>query len=218
MFTGIIEEVGSVLRAEPLGGGLRLTVGAGLSGALRADESISVNGACQTVVRSTPQAFEVIAIEETLRKTNLGALREGSRVNLERSMQAGARLDGHIVQGHVDCVGVINGVQPEGAGTLFGIRFDQAFEAYLIPVGSVAVDGISLTVARLEREELTVAIIPHTLEKTAISLNWRVGAAVNLEFDLLGKYVVRWLEQRGDAADTAEKSIRPTPFLRPHGL
>ena len=197
MFTGIIEEVGEVVAVEEHGGGRRLTIAAAMTPALRPDASVAVSGACQTVVDVRGGAFSVVAVEETLRKTTLGALGPGDPVNLERAMQPTGRLDGHFVQGHVDATGTVLGVEEEGAGRLYRIGFDGRFASYLIPVGSVAIDGISLTVARLEEDAFTVAIIPHTYERTAVPA-WTSGKGVNLEFDLIGKYVVRWLERRGE--------------------
>jgi riboflavin synthase len=203
MFTGIIEEVGTLARAEPLGSdraGKRLTIEAALAPDLRVDESVSINGACQTVVDVTDGAFAVVSIEETLRKTTLGDLQEGDPVNLERALQADDRLDGHFVQGHVDTTGTVVDVEREETDWLYRVRFDDPFAAYLIPVGSIAIDGISLTVARLSGNELTVAIIPHTYEHTNVS-TWTAGTAVNLEFDMIGKYVVRALQQTEETPD-----------------
>jgi len=199
MFTGIIEELGRVAAVRELGGGRRLTINAKFAPELRVDESVSVNGACQTVVAVSGETFDVVAIEETLRKTTLGAFRVGTRVNLERAMRPTGRLDGHIVQGHVDATGTVTAVEALATSHLYRIRFDAAFAPYIIPVGSIAIDGISLTVARLEGHEFTVAIIPHTTQLTNVA-DWIPGAAVNLEFDMIGKYVVRWLSLRDVAA------------------
>ena len=206
MFTGIIEEVGVVAQVEPLGSdraGKRLTIEADMAPELRVDQSVSISGACQTVVSVDPEAgtFAVDSIEETLRKTTFDALTAGTPVNLERALQTGDRLDGHFVQGHVDATGTITKVEREETDWLYTIRFDPQYASYLIPVGSIAVDGISLTVARLEDDTLTVAIIPHTYEETALSTMWTEGAAVNLEFDLIGKYVARSLTASGETPD-----------------
>lgn len=206
MFTGIIEEVGTVSQIEPLGSdraGKRLTIEAAMVPDLRVDQSVSINGACQTVVAVDADAgtFAVDSIEETLRKTTFGNLTTGTPVNLERALQAGDRLDGHFVQGHVDATGTIVDVEREETDWLYTIQFDPEYAAYLIPVGSIAVDGISLTVARLEDDTFTVAIIPHTHEVTNVSTAWTEGAAVNLEFDLIGKYVARSLAAGGDTPD-----------------
>jgi riboflavin synthase len=195
MFTGIVEEVGRVTAVEDLGGGRRLTLEADLAAGLRPDQSVAVNGACQTVVAASGRTFEVVAVEETLRKTNFGALAPGARVNLERAMSPTGRLDGHFVQGHVDATGTVTGIEPEATSRLYTFAFDAAYASYLIPVGSVTVDGVSLTVARLHEETFTVAVIPHTYTHTIVA-GYAVGDRVNLEFDLVGKYVVRWLSLR----------------------
>lgn len=196
MFTGIIKDVGRVAEIDDLGGGKRFTIAAEMAPELRVDESIAINGACQTVVDvdAASETFAVVSIEETLRKTTFSALCEGDSVNLERALKADARLDGHFVQGHVDATGTIVGIEKEETNWLYRIRFDAQFASYLIPVGSIAIDGISLTVARLEDDTLTIAIIPHTYENTNVP-TWDEGTAVNLEFDLIGKYVVRALSQ-----------------------
>jgi len=203
MFTGIIKEVGHIETIEPLGSdaaGKRITVAAEMSPSLRVDESVSINGACQTVVDATETTFSVVTIEETLRKTTFGQLAVGDPVNLERAMKADSRIDGHFVQGHVDTTGTVVSVEQEETNWLYRIRYDASFAAYLIPVGSIAVDGISLTVARLDGDEMTVAIIPHTYEHTNVR-TWEEGSAVNLEFDMIGKYVVGALQPGGDVPD-----------------
>lgn len=200
MFTGIIEDLGHIVDIDDRGGGRRLTIESPFAPDLRVDQSVSINGACQTVVAVDPDAstFAVDTIEETLRKTTFSSLSAGTPVNLERALQAGDRLDGHFVQGHVDATGTVVDVEQEDTDWLYTIRFDPAYASYLIPVGSIAVDGISLTVARLGDDTLTVAIIPHTYENTNVSDAWTKGAAVNLEFDLIGKYVARSLSAQGD--------------------
>jgi len=206
MFTGIIEEVGRVADVRDLGGGNRLTIEAALAPELRIDQSVSINGACQTVVEVDPEqgTFAVDTIEETLRKTTFGSLEAGTPVNLERAVKAGDRLDGHFVQGHVDTTATIVEVEREDTDRLYTIEFDPEYAAYLIPVGSIAVDGISLTVARLDESTFTVAIIPHTYTETTVSETWRKGAAVNLEFDLIGKYVARSLKASSERPDPEE--------------
>ncbi|MFP4229179.1 MAG: riboflavin synthase [Salinivenus sp.] len=203
MFTGIIEELGRIVDVDDLGGGRRLTIEAAFASDLRVDQSVSINGACQTVVAVDADAstFAVDTIEETLRKTTFDALAPGTPVNLERALQAGDRLDGHFVQGHVDATGTITEVEQEETDWLYTIQFDPQYAAYLIPVGSIAIDGISLTVARLDSDTLTVAIIPHTYENTNVKEGWTEGAAVNLEFDLIGKYVARSLSAQGETPD-----------------
>lgn len=190
MFTGIIEEVATVAAVEDLGGGRRLTIETDLSAELTVDQSISVNGACQTVVAADATTFVVEAVEETLAKTTLGELQAGRPVNLERALRAGDRLDGHLVQGHVDNTGTVIRTETKDNSWLYHIRFDPAYASYIIPVGSITVDGISLTVAQLEDEHLVVSVIPHTYQHTIVD-SWKVGTAVNLEYDLIGKYVAR---------------------------
>ena len=193
MFTGIIEAVGRIAAVEDLGGGRRLTVEAPFAGELRVDQSVSVSGACQTVVAVTDETFDVVAVEETLRKTTFGTFEAGRRVNLERAMRPDTRLDGHFVQGHVDATGRVTAVVEETTSWLYTVAFDPAFARFVIPVGSIAIDGISLTVARLGEAELTVAIIPHTYTHTNVP-DWQPGVEVNLEFDMIGKYVARSME------------------------
>ena len=201
MFTGIIEDIGRIVRVEPQGGGTRIVIRTSLAGTLRPDQSVSVNGCCQTVVETSADTFSAVAVEETLAKTTLGSFIEGGEVNLERAMRPDMRLDGHIVQGHVDATGDILHVERLETSRLVRVAFDASFAPYVIPVGSVAIDGISLTIARLGgsggdgRHELTVSIIPHTLDLTT-ARTWDVGARVNLEFDMIGKYVARWMTLR----------------------
>lgn len=195
MFTGIVEELGRIERSAPLAGGRRLTVACSFAEELEADQSVAVNGVCQTVVRSGDGTFEVVAVEETLAKTTLGSLNAGDRVNLERAMRPDQRLDGHIVQGHVDGTGTIEVADVLADSRLYRIAYNPEFARFLIPIGSIAVDGISLTVARLDSTVFTVSIIPHTYQLTNV-VGWTPGTKVNLEFDLIGKYVARWMETR----------------------
>ena len=192
MFTGIIEEVGRVEAVTPLAGGRRFRIGASFSGALDVDESVAVGGVCLTVVARDGEAFEATAIEETLSKTILGELAAGDGVNLERAVPLGGRLDGHLVQGHVDATGTVERVDALADSHVVWIRYPEAFAPYLIPRGSIAIDGVSLTVARLDEPPGTfaVALIPHTWAHTTAP-RWTPGARVNLEFDLVGKYVLR---------------------------
>ena len=204
MFTGIIEEVGRIAAVRDLGGGRRLSVEAKMAPELRPDQSVAINGVCQTVVAVEATTFEVVAVEETLRKTTVGALTAGMPVNLERTLQPTGRLDGHFVQGHVDATGTVIAVEKEQTNGLYRVRFEAQFAPYLIPVGSITLDGISLTIARLDEQELTVAIIPHTYENTNVS-TWKPGTRVNMEFDMIGKYVVRWLARQGGISASASK-------------
>lgn len=195
MFTGIVEEVGRVEAVTPLAGGRRLRLACSFSHALAVDESVAVDGVCLTVVAQDSAAFEAVAVEETLSKTTLGRLAAGHGVNLERAVRLGGRLDGHLVQGHVDTTGVIAAVEALADSHLVTVAYPLEHADLVIPRGSLCVDGISLTVARVddsdpERPTLTLALIPHTWGKTTAGL-WTSGRAVNLEFDLVGKYVLR---------------------------
>jgi len=162
---------------------------------LSVDDSVAVQGVCLTVVRRTRSSFVVQVVEETLRKTTLGAFVKGDSVNLERSLLPTDRLGGHFVLGHVDCVGSVTRVERLGTSRMVWIRVNRAYAKWLIPVGSVAVDGISLTVARTQGSVFGVAIIPHTSEVTTAD-RWAVKRKVNVEFDVIGKYVDNLMRQR----------------------
>ncbi len=209
MFTGLIEEVGTIDAMEAMEGGRQMQIQASFADNLRVDQSISVNGVCLTVTTRGSGVFTVQSVEETLRKTTLGLLQEGDPVNLERSLKLDDGIEGHLVQGHVDGVGKISTISEEGADRLFEIEYPAESRDLVVSRGSIAVDGISLTVARIERDHhFTVAIIPYTIEHTNLSSK-REGDPVNLEFDMFGKYVVNYLESRNrssdaDSADTAD--------------
>ncbi len=197
MFTGIIQETGVIEQIKHAPGRIRFSIAAPKSAVeLSTNDSVSINGVCLTVTERAGNTFTVEAVEETLRKTTLGSLRESSRVNLELSMKLGDRVGGHIVLGHVDCRGTVNNIRKKEGSWLVEIGFPPAYSGYLVPVGSVAVDGISLTVATLSQNEFTVSIIPHTLLNTTLS-EATVGTEVNLEFDVLGKYVESLLTSSG---------------------
>jgi riboflavin synthase len=189
MFTGLVEEGGVVASIAPGGEGARLVIGASavLDG-LEIGDSVAVNGACLTAVEVTGDGFAVDAVAETLRRTNLGALAPGDRVNLERPMRLGDRLDGHLVQGHVDGVGKVAAARPEGESTVLEVAAPPDLLRYVVEKGSVAVDGVSLTVAARLPEGFAVALIPHTMAVTTLGPQ-AVGRAVNLEVDVVAKYV-----------------------------
>ncbi len=193
MFTGIIQHTGSIKSIKELDGGREFTIESEVAALLGIDDSICINGVCQTVVKRTEKEFTVQAVEETLRKTTFGTLKEGQPVNLERSLTMNQLLDGHIVQGHVDTTGRITELGKEGTDYLISVKYPPEFAALLVGRGSISVDGISLTVARLTDADFTVAIIPYTFEHTNIN-TLSAGSLVNLEFDILGKYVARHLE------------------------
>lgn len=207
MFTGIIQEMGRLSGIRRMSGGVQLTIEAPASSAeLAVSDSVAVNGVCQTVIRKEGSAFVVEAVEETLKKTTLGGLRQDARVNLELPMRLNDRLGGHLVSGHVDCTGKVAKVTQQPGSRLIDISYPPEFSRFLIPVGSIAVDGISLTVASLGEGEFTVSIIPHTLEKTTLAGVER-GVEVNLEFDLIGKYVASLLggKEEGGAGISWER-------------
>ena len=196
MFTGIIEETGVVQEVRPILGGREITIAASFSGDVHIDESIAVNGVCLTVVSFDENDFKVQSVEETLRKTTTGNLKRGDKVNLERSLTLEKAIEGHIVQGHVDTVGTIKQIDQSGADLLVHIEYPEEYDEYIVGRGSIAVNGISLTVAREEAGGFAVAIIPYTWEHTNLK-ELREGDGVNLEFDIFGKYIVKYLRKRG---------------------
>jgi riboflavin synthase len=196
MFTGLIEETGMIASLRKEKGSIVFTLRSQktLRG-LKRDHSIAVDGVCLTVIKRTKTTFDVQAVEETLKKTTLGNLKIGDPVNLERPLLPDGRLGGHFVLGHVDCTGVITDIQNRESSKVFWIRVPKKFARYLIPVGSVAVNGISLTISGLDKNSFAVSIIPLTMEVTAFP-QYDKGRSVNIEFDVLGKYVERLLEAR----------------------
>lgn len=193
MFTGIVERMGIVAESADSGGKRRFTIEAGrLATGLAVGDSVAVNGVCLTAIEVTDQCFTVEAVQETLTRSNLGALQVGSAVNLERPMRADGRFDGHLVQGHVDGVGTIRSITPEGASIRVWIDVPADLRRYVAEKGSVAVDGVSLTVSGVDGEGCEVVLIPHTLEVTLFGRR-HPGEAVNLEVDVIAKYVERLL-------------------------
>lgn len=189
MFTGIVEECGTVLGVLKNGvsGSLQIQASTVLEGTKTGD-SIAVNGVCLTVTKLTKSSFTADVMAETFRRTNLGSLGKNSRVNLERAMAADGRFGGHIVSGHIDGTGVISRIKEEGNAVWIYISAPQSVLNLIVEKGSVAVDGISLTVAAVSDKEFAVSVIPHTRENTALS-GKKTGAVVNLENDIIGKYV-----------------------------
>lgn len=194
MFTGIVEEVGTIKKVAAMDGGKELTIGASFADDVHVDESIAVNGVCLTVVSFNDQTFHVQCVDETLRKTNLGDLNEGDPVNLERSLTLDKAVEGHMVQGHVDTTGTITRIHKEGSDLLITVQFPNEFTDYIVGRGSISIDGISLTIARENENECTVAIIPYTWDHTNLHSK-KEGDAVNLEFDIFGKYIVKYLRK-----------------------
>jgi riboflavin synthase len=209
MFTGIIQETGRLTALRRTSGGMTMTIDAPLSSPeLAIGDSLAVSGVCLTVVQKSGTAVMVDVVEETLSKTTLGRRRQGDGVNLELSLRLNDRLGGHLVLGHVDCTGRVTGVTRQPEGRLITIAHPPEFARLLIPVGSIAVDGISLTVARLGEGEFTVAIIPHTLEMTTLA-GVETGTEVNLEFDVIGKYVASFMGgKKGDEGGVTWEKLR----------
>ncbi len=200
MFTGIIEAVGTVTEIEPEGELVRLTIRAPeVSDGLRIGDSVAVSGACLTVTALVEDRLRFDGIRETLERTALGDLRAGSRVNLERPLRANARLDGHIVQGHVDGVGSVRRLERRDEDVRLFVDSDREFTDLLVEKGSVAIDGVSLTVVGVEDASFDVALIPHTLEHTTLGER-RPGDRLNLEADILAKYVKRFVERIAPAS------------------
>lgn len=215
MFTGIIEAIGTVHEFSRQRDGARARIDAGpLARELHDGDSIAVDGACLTVTGLSGSGFTCDLSAETLTRTTLGALRAGARVNLERPLRLGDRLGGHLVTGHVDAVGEIAHRASQGDGEFVRIRFPRRLGPLLVMKGSIAVDGISLTVADLEPEVFGVALIPYTLRGTTLGTK-RTGNPVNLEADLLGKYVARLLEGRSSVPQEAGVTLS---LLEEHGF
>jgi len=194
MFTGLIENLGDVDEVKPTPGGFRLRVTTTLSAELMPGESISVNGVCLTVVSADTNGFHTDISPETARVSSLGTLKRGSKVNLERPLRADARLGGHFVQGHVDTVGTIEELRQDGDSFWVTVRFPALVAPYIVRKGSIAVNGISLTVAGVDDKMFDIQIIPFTWEHTNLS-SAKIGDPVNIECDILGKYVVKFAEQ-----------------------
>jgi riboflavin synthase len=201
MFTGLIEAQGIVRRLEPRGTAVWLEIEAPavIAEGCQVGNSIAINGCCLTVVAINGQQWSFEAGTETLSKTNLGRLAPGDAVNLERALPAAGRLGGHFVQGHVDGVGEVATIERDGVWTTIWFRVPEHLAAQMVPKGSIAVDGVSLTLVNVERDRFSVALIPHTLSVTTLGTR-RVGDVVNIETDILGKYVQKFLSQQREPA------------------
>lgn len=205
MFTGLVSEIATIRALRKTSGGLLLDIKAPRSAqSLGEHDSVCCSGACLTVLRRKGDTFTVEAVEETLKKTTLGKLKRGSPLNIELALRLGDRLGGHIVQGHIDCVGRIAGIEKRGSSWFVDVAYPSRFSKYLIPVGSVAVDGVSLTAASVSQRAFGVSIIPYTWEHTIFQYASK-GMEVNLEFDLLGKYVENMMIGRAAGQITEER-------------
>ena len=193
MFTGLVETVGEVAEIKPTPSGVRLRLATELSGTLTPGDSLAVNGVCLTVVAADAAGVHMDVSPETLRVTTLGMLKRGTPVNLERPMGADSRVGGHFVQGHVDATGTIEDLRQQGDCWWMTVRFPPSLAAQIVRKGSIAIDGISLTVAGVDDRRLDVQIIPYTWDHTNLK-SAKVNDVVNLESDMLGKYVLRAME------------------------
>lgn len=188
MFTGIIETIGEIVTLEKEGENLHIRVKSRLAQDLKIDQSIAHNGVCLTVVEIEEGNHMVTAIKETLDKSNMGELQVGQGINLERAMKLGDRLDGHIVQGHVDQKGVCKAIEEMDGSWVFSFSYDDSYDNVTIEKGSITINGVSLTVVNSKKDEFSVAIIPYTYEHTNFG-QLKIGLTVNLEFDVIGKYL-----------------------------
>jgi riboflavin synthase len=208
MFTGIIEEIGKIEEISKHGRNLKLRIKPSkILNDLKVGDSININGACQTVIETDADTFFVEAVEETLIKTNLGQLKKSDLVNLERALRFSDRLGGHLVTGHIDGVGKIESIVKKDGSFLYEFELSEKYLAHLIEKGSVAVDGISLTVVEVKESSFTVAVIPFTLENTSLSTK-KVGDSVNIETDLIGKYVERILTTKREKSEITEEWLK----------
>jgi riboflavin synthase len=204
VFTGIIEEIGAVQKTAPGRDSVLFWIGAEtvLDG-LSPDHSVSVSGVCLTVTEVAKDGFTAVAVSKTLEQSTLGLLRKGDAVNLERALRLGDRLGGHFVQGHVDGSGKVVSIRKTGDASLFGIRAPRDLMRYAVPRGSVAVDGVSLTIAGMEEDRFFVSVIPHTLQHTTFH-SLKNESRVNLEMDFFGKYIERLCARRDSGTPKPE--------------
>lgn len=193
MFTGIIETLGKVEKIVKEGTNVHYTISSEISKELKIDQSVSHNGVCLTVIELDEKSHTVTAIEETLVKTNLNDLKEGDIVNLERAMVSGGRLDGHIVQGHVDTTGTCIKVEEANGSWYYTFKYQPTMDLILVDKGSICINGVSLTVVNPVKDIFSVAIIPFTHEHTTFG-SLKAGDAINLEFDVLGKYIAKYMK------------------------
>lgn len=213
MFTGIIEEVGTVKAVNNGASSSYIEIEAKkVLSDVHSGDSIAVNGVCLTVTDFTDNSFRADVMNETLSRSSLGGLKNGSPVNLERAMAANGRFGGHIVSGHIDGVGTLSGIKHDGIAVRYTISADSKILRYIVEKGSVAIDGISLTVTAVTDKDFSVSVIPHTSGQTILSLK-KIGDAVNLENDIIGKYVEKLMDK-----DDSPKSTISREFLEKHGF
>lgn len=209
MFTGLIEEIGKIKSIKNLGNGVELSVFCNkILSKINVDDSIALNGVCLTATKIESNGFIAQAVDETIRKTTLKELKTNQEVNLETALTLNKMLGGHLVLGHIDSIGKLINIENEDLGTLFHFQYDPSYSKYLVDVGSIAIDGVSLTLAKIEDSRFTVSIIPHSIRNT-IFRNYKIGQQVNLEFDIIGKYVerilIRTTEKKNNLKEIIEK-------------
>ena len=190
MFTGIIETLGTIQEIKKENTNIHIKINSSITNELKIDQSVAHNGICLTVVAIEDSFYTVTAIDETIKKTNLAHWKVGVKVNLERAMKLGDRLDGHIVQGHVDQTGTCIAAEQTNGSWLYTFEYDEKLNNITIEKGSITVNGVSLTVVNSKKNQFSVAIIPYTYENTNFK-NFKIGTKVNLEFDVIGKYISR---------------------------
>ena len=190
MFTGIIETTGFIKEIKKNNDNLEVTISTSITHELKVDQSVAHNGVCLTVTSLDGSDFTVTAIRETVKKTNLGEWKTGDNINIERAMKLGDRLDGHIVQGHVDQIGICTSITEANGSWYYSFEYDASLKNLTIEKGSVTINGVSLTVVNSKANEFSVAIIPYTYENTNFN-SFKIGTKVNLEFDVIGKYISR---------------------------
>ncbi len=216
MFTGIVEGTGRLVRLQRRQDEARLRIGTRFAAGLRRGDSVAVDGVCLTVTARGRGWFEAVVSPETLSRTTIGLRAAGDRVNLERPVRLGDRLGGHLVQGHVDGVGIVEQVGREGSGTRVRIAFPPDLGAFIVMKGSIAIDGVSLTVAARHAAAIDVALIPETLKVTRLG-DYAPGTTVNLEVDMLGRYVIEYLRQLQAGGPTAAAAVTREHLAR-HGF
>ena len=212
MFTGIIEEIGTIEKVTSVSYGLHLRIAASrVLEDLLPDNSISVNGVCLTATKVENSFFETTAVEETIKRSTLGQIRVGNKVNLERAMRLSDRMGGHIVQGHVDGIGKVLSFVLKGESKLLKIEIPAHLSKYTVEKGSIAIDGVSLTIAQLQGNLITISLIPHTLSHTTLG-SLHIGDSVNIEVDFIGKYVERFSQMRNESGGMNEAWLRSMGF------
>ncbi|MGC8784044.1 MAG: riboflavin synthase [Armatimonadota bacterium] len=213
MFTGIVKELGEVERIEVGAEGARLAIRAPeISARVQVGDSVAINGVCLTVIRKEEGRLWFDAVQETLRRSNLGRLKRGDRVNLEDALRVGEAMGGHFVQGHVDTTGTVQRLVPQGNAVVMAIGVDEEWMRYVVTKGSVAVDGVSLTVADVGASDFSVWLIPHTRAVTTLGFR-QVGDEVNVEFDMLAKYIEKLLQARQGCSGVDMELLRRTGFV-----